>query len=148
VHRTDNLTTFMCWLSINLGASTSSNPLGLNRHWFTFALKLFPGERWKSRRPEQRHMHYFWNFTLGKVGYYWIQHAIKYVMIVLNRDKDGKQTSIVLCNGTQWNLSFMLSSGFPKIAYYWEMCKIYKIVLKCRTISVIFTVPDRAWICH
>ena len=31
VRRADNLTTFMCWLSWNLGASTSWNPLGLSR---------------------------------------------------------------------------------------------------------------------
>jgi len=31
VHRADNLTTFMCRLSSNLGASTSWNPLGLTR---------------------------------------------------------------------------------------------------------------------
>jgi hypothetical protein len=31
VRRTDNLTTFMCRLSRNLGASTSWNPLGLSR---------------------------------------------------------------------------------------------------------------------
>jgi hypothetical protein len=29
VHRTDNLTTFMCQLPQNLGASTSWNPMGL-----------------------------------------------------------------------------------------------------------------------
>ena len=29
--RADNLTTFMCWLSWNLGASTSWNPQGLSR---------------------------------------------------------------------------------------------------------------------
>jgi hypothetical protein len=34
-------------------------------------------------------MHYFWSFTLGKEGYYGIQHAIKCnVMIVLNGDKE------------------------------------------------------------
>jgi hypothetical protein len=31
VRRADNPTTFMCWLSWNLGASTSWNPLGLSR---------------------------------------------------------------------------------------------------------------------
>jgi hypothetical protein len=31
VHRTDNLTTFKCRLSGNLGASTSWNPQGLSR---------------------------------------------------------------------------------------------------------------------
>jgi hypothetical protein len=31
VRRADNLTTFMCRLSRNLGASTSSNPKGLSR---------------------------------------------------------------------------------------------------------------------
>jgi len=31
VHRADSLTTFMCWLSWNLGASTSWNPEGLSR---------------------------------------------------------------------------------------------------------------------
>jgi len=31
VHGADNLTTFMCWLSWNLGASASSNPQGLSR---------------------------------------------------------------------------------------------------------------------
>jgi hypothetical protein len=63
---------------------------GLNKVWFIFAFTFFfSGERWKSRRPEQSHMHYFWSFTLGKEGYYWIQHAIKYnVMPVLNRDKE------------------------------------------------------------
>ena len=30
VHRADNFTTFMCWLSWNLGASTSCNPLDLS----------------------------------------------------------------------------------------------------------------------
>jgi hypothetical protein len=40
--RADNLTTFMCWLSSNLGASTSWNPWGLSRpvmgvlYFFTF----------------------------------------------------------------------------------------------------------------
>jgi len=32
VHRADNLTTFMCRLSWNLGSSTFWNPLGLSRH--------------------------------------------------------------------------------------------------------------------
>jgi len=31
VRRADNPTTFMCWLSWNLGASTSWSPLGLSR---------------------------------------------------------------------------------------------------------------------
>ena len=31
VHRADNLTTFICWLSCNLGPSTSWNPQGLSR---------------------------------------------------------------------------------------------------------------------
>ena len=31
LHRADNLTTFMCRLSCNLGASTSRNPQGLSR---------------------------------------------------------------------------------------------------------------------
>jgi len=31
VHTADNLTTFTCWLSWNLGASTSWNPMGLSR---------------------------------------------------------------------------------------------------------------------
>ena len=31
VHTADNLTTFTCWLSWNLGASISWNPLGLSR---------------------------------------------------------------------------------------------------------------------
>jgi hypothetical protein len=50
---------------------------------------FFPGEGWKSRRPERRHTHYFWSFTLGKEGYYGIQHAIKYnVLTVINWDKE------------------------------------------------------------
>jgi hypothetical protein len=32
IRNTDNLTTFMCRLSRNLGASTSWNPKGLSRH--------------------------------------------------------------------------------------------------------------------
>jgi len=38
VHRADNITTFMCWLSRNLEASTSWNPQGLSRDCFTFYL--------------------------------------------------------------------------------------------------------------
>jgi len=37
VHRADNLTTIMCRLSRNLGASTSWNPRGLYRDRFTFS---------------------------------------------------------------------------------------------------------------
>jgi hypothetical protein len=50
VRMADNLTTFMCWLSRNLGASTCWNPLGLSRavmgllYLFTsrFLLHLLP----------------------------------------------------------------------------------------------------------
>jgi len=36
VLRAGKLTTFMCRLSLNLGASTSRNPQGLNRDCFTY----------------------------------------------------------------------------------------------------------------
>jgi len=38
------LTTFMCWLSWNLGASPSWNPQGLSRDCFTFGFTLLCGK--------------------------------------------------------------------------------------------------------
>jgi hypothetical protein len=44
VRRADNLTTFMCRLSRNLGASTSWNPKGLSRHVMGL-LYLYPNKK-------------------------------------------------------------------------------------------------------
>jgi len=39
VPKADNLTTFMCWLAWNLGASTSCSPQSLYSDWFTLFLQ-------------------------------------------------------------------------------------------------------------
>jgi hypothetical protein len=44
------------------------------------SLNIFSGERWNSGRLEQRHMHYFWGFTLGKESsWFYRKNRFRYV---------------------------------------------------------------------
>jgi hypothetical protein len=52
----DNLTTFMCRLSRNLGASTSWNPVGLSRPVTALLYLIF--YKSKNRRPTAKPGHY------------------------------------------------------------------------------------------